>query len=296
MQPESCVSITFIRDNPGSTGLSCCHSHCARFSLVGFSVRDVVQITVIERGHGSAEGPPHVGKIEHPAERRIEVAADGQFDLERMAVQARTGMRAGSAGRRRAQLQWKKRKMSHAAFSRKTLRMTMRQGHGMYARPDKLSGVTFSLPKSRMPVQRLFVATATALVLLSLNACSRDSGWSSAGHRMKGDRNAPIGLSAAPATAPAHMQHALREAGSPESTTSGKAWLAAPPGRAGLRGLPVEACKISETPREQRFSPGNSRLACRPSGPAGRARCHTNRIRSSPPVWVSVACGTASHA
>jgi len=36
-QPESCVSITFTCDSPGSAGLSCCHSHTARRALVGLS-------------------------------------------------------------------------------------------------------------------------------------------------------------------------------------------------------------------------------------------------------------------
>ena len=53
---------------------------------------------MVERGVDGLPGGLDIGEVEHPAELGIELAAEGEFDLERMAVQARTRMGCGQRG------------------------------------------------------------------------------------------------------------------------------------------------------------------------------------------------------
>jgi len=46
-----------------------------------------LECAVVERSMDRLPGRLDVGEVEHPAERGIDVAADGELDLERMAVQ-----------------------------------------------------------------------------------------------------------------------------------------------------------------------------------------------------------------
>src|SRR5512139_1207498 len=86
---------------------------------------DVVQTTMIERG---VDGPPSrldVSEIQHPAERGIDVAADGQLDPERMTVQARARVRFGQGRQPARALQVKDAEDVHAAFSRMSPALAM---------------------------------------------------------------------------------------------------------------------------------------------------------------------------
>ena len=59
-----------------------------------------------------------VGEVEHPAERGVDVAADGEFDPERMTVQARAGMGFGQRGQAARALQVKDAEDVHLRHSR----------------------------------------------------------------------------------------------------------------------------------------------------------------------------------
>ena len=85
---------------------------------------------MVERGVDGLPGGFDVGEVEHPAERRIDVAAEGEFDLERMAVQARTRMGCWQRGQAPGALQVKDAEDVHAAFSRKFRALTMRMNIG----------------------------------------------------------------------------------------------------------------------------------------------------------------------
>ena len=88
---------------------------------------------MVERGVDGLPGGLDVGEVEHPAELGIELAAEGEFDLERMAVQARTRMGCGQRGQAPGALQVKNAKDIHAAFSRKLPALTMQRLGEIYA-------------------------------------------------------------------------------------------------------------------------------------------------------------------
>src|SRR5512139_2387143 len=100
---------------------------------------DVVQTTMIERGVDGPPGRLDVSEIQHPAERGIDVAADGQLDLERMTVQARAGVRFRQGRQPARALQVEDAEDVHAAFSR------MSPALAMQALPDTVNPATLSV-------------------------------------------------------------------------------------------------------------------------------------------------------
>lgn len=96
---------------------------------------NIVQIAMVERGMDRPPGRLDVGEIEHPAERGIDLAADGELDPKRMAVQARAGMGVGQRGQPPRALQVEDAEDVHIAFSRKSGALTMQASNDGGLRP-----------------------------------------------------------------------------------------------------------------------------------------------------------------
>lgn len=114
------------------------------------------------------------GKIQHPTQGGIDVAADGELDLKRMAMQARTGMGFGQGGQTTRALQMKDAEEVHAAFSRKFPTLAMQTLSGFLP-----SRYTANIPlffEISMSAQRLSLATLAAFILLVITACSHENG------------------------------------------------------------------------------------------------------------------------
>src|SRR3569623_1937947 len=82
---------------------------------------------MVKRGMDGAPGRLDVGEVKHPAQHGIDVAADGQFDLERMAVQARAGMGFRQGRQAARTLQVEDAEDVHVGLSRMSAALAMRR-------------------------------------------------------------------------------------------------------------------------------------------------------------------------
>lgn len=80
---------------------------------------DIVQIAVIQSRMNRLPCGIHIGKVHHPAEFRIQRAAQRKLDAKRMAVQARTGVGVGQRRQTPRALQMIDPKNIHGVLSRK---------------------------------------------------------------------------------------------------------------------------------------------------------------------------------
>ena len=130
---------------------------------------------MVERGVDRLPGGLDVGEVEHPSQCGVDVAAYGEFDPERMAVQARAGMGVGQRGQAPRALQVEDAEDVHAAFSRKLPALAMRTIVKTRPRSPKLADSQFR-EKASMFIPRLSAAVAALMFLLSINAWSAEPG------------------------------------------------------------------------------------------------------------------------
>src|SRR3569832_2473749 len=175
MQPASWATMTETALKPGSAGLSCRHSHTARFSLVGLSRPSM---SLRQRWSSAAWMGRQAASMSAKSSTQPSTGSMSPLTvsstLNEWPCRREQGWDSGKAGRRRAHCRWKMRKMSMWHF-RACRPRWLCGGYRTPVAPATLCAV-LSCCGAIMSVSRLSVAALAAFALLSLGACSRDNG------------------------------------------------------------------------------------------------------------------------
>jgi len=136
---------------------------------------NLIQITMVKCSMNRLPGRFDLGKIQHPTLHWVDLAAQRKLHVERVPMQARAGMGVRQRGQAPGALQVKTSENIHAAFSRKNAVLAMRglSGNGIrlytVVNHDNMLGET-------VQVSRSLSAALAAFLLLSLSACTQDTG------------------------------------------------------------------------------------------------------------------------